>query len=66
MTTHANGDDASTERAPGEVEYERRGREMVQELESFLPRRACLPAQREDASLFFPRGEIDPSIPEQR
>ncbi|HEX4056168.1 MAG TPA: hypothetical protein VHX86_18055 [Tepidisphaeraceae bacterium] len=55
MTTHTDGDDASTERAPGEVEYERRGREMVQELESFLRAELAYPRERRRISFLSAR-----------
>jgi len=60
MKPYRCSDDASTEGACGTVEYRRRGRQMVQELETFL--RAELACPREGRRISFLAARREGSI----
>jgi hypothetical protein len=61
MTNPSDGDDAATERFGGEVEYQRRGRQMVLELESFLGAELARPREGRRISFLSKRrnGSVD-------
>jgi hypothetical protein len=60
MIPHSYSDGASTEADRGKVEYRRRGRQMVRELELFL--RAELACPREGRRISFLSARRDGSI----